>query len=189
MGKVISLINTTPDGSVDSQYAANVDAEFFEFVHDLLAETQTVIFGRNTFEWWQTVWQARLENDGNPEWVVSMARALNDIPKQVYSSVLNSTTWNNSTIVRSIDTEAINRAKQANHKGMMSFGSLGPVAALTEKQLVDDYYFCIHSLLSGDCSIRLFDKIKLSAPRPLKLKSTKVLGSGMVIVHYENAAQ
>ncbi len=189
MGKIISLINTTPDGSVDSQYAANVDAEFFEFVHDLLAETQTVVFGRNTFEWWQQVWQARLEKDSNPEWVVRMARALNQIPKQVYSSGLNSTTWNNSTIVKAIDADVINQFKQANQKGLLTFGSLGLVAALTEKQLVDDYYFCIHSLISGDGSVRLFDKIKLNAPQPLKLKSTKVLQSGMVIVHYERADQ
>ncbi len=189
MGKIISLINITPDGSVDSQYAANIDAEFFEFVHDLMAQTQTVVFGRNTFEWWQQVWQERLDKENNPGWVVKMAQALNDIPKQVYSSGLNATTWNNSTIIKAIDTDEINQFKLTDQKGLLTFGSLGLVAALTENQLVDDYYFCIHSLISGDGSVRLFDKIKLNAPQPLKLKSTKVLQSGMVIVHYERASQ
>ena len=46
--KIISLINTTPDGFLDPQHA-NVDAEFFDFTHDSLAGTRTVVFGCNTF--------------------------------------------------------------------------------------------------------------------------------------------
>jgi dihydrofolate reductase len=178
MAKIISSINITPDGFVDAQYT-NADAEFFEFTHGLLAETQIVVFGRNTFELFQQVWPARLEKDDTPEWQVRMAQALNDIPKQVYSSGLNSTTWNNSTIVQAIDVEAISHFKRTESPGL--------VAALTEKQLVDDYYFCIQPLISGAGSVRLFDKIKLNATQPLRLKSTKVLQSGVVIVHYERA--
>jgi len=78
----------------------------------------------------QQVWLARLENDDTPEWQVRMAKALNDIPKQVYSPGLNSTTWNNSTIVKAIDVEAINQFKQADQKGLLILGSPGLVAAL-----------------------------------------------------------
>src|SRR5580658_75925 len=111
MGKIISSINVTPDGFFDAQYT-NSDAEFFEFTHRLLAETQTVVFGRNTFELFQQIWPARLENDKTPEWQKRMAQALNDIPKQVYSSGLNSTTWNNSTVIKAIDVEAISHFKR-----------------------------------------------------------------------------
>ena len=186
MGKIVSFINTTPDGFVDSQYVTP-DPEYFAFVHDVLAEIQTVAYGRSTFELFQQLWPARLESDETPEWQLRMAQALTDIPKQVYSSGLNSTTWNNSTIVRAVDVDAIKRFKQADQKGLLTFGSMELVAALTEKQLVDDYYFCIQSLIACGGSVRLFDKIKLNAPQPLKLKSTKVLQSGVVIVHYERA--
>ena len=188
MGKIVSFINTTPDGFVDSQYVTP-DPEYFAFVHDVLTEIQTVAYGRNTFELFQQLWPARLESEETPEWQLRMAQALTDIPKQVYSSGLNSTTWNNSTIVRAVDVEAINRFKQADQKGLLTFGSMELVAELTEKQLVDDYYFCVQSLLAGGGSARLFDKIKLNAPQPLKLKSTTVLQSGVVIVHYERADQ
>src|SRR6266571_7895104 len=73
MGKVISLINTTPDGFADSQYV-NADAEFHEFVHGLLAETDTVAFGRNSFELFQQIWPAVLEKEGAPESQVRMAK-------------------------------------------------------------------------------------------------------------------
>ncbi len=52
MGKVIALINTTPDGFVGSEFVI-ADAEFHEYVHGLLANTQMVAFGRNTFELFQ----------------------------------------------------------------------------------------------------------------------------------------
>lgn len=184
MGKVISLINTTPDGFVDSQYVI-ADAEFHEFVHGLLAETQTVGFGRNSFELFQQIWPAVLEKDGMPESQVKMAKALATIPKHVFSSGLNSTTWHNSTIVKTIDTEAINKFKQPDQKGLLTIGSPGLVAALTEQQLVDDYYFCIQPVISGGGSVRLFDKIKLDTRQPLKLESSQFLKSGVVIIHYE----
>jgi dihydrofolate reductase len=188
MGKVMSFINTTPDGFVDSQYVCP-DTEYFGFIHALLAETQIVAYGRNTFEFFQEIWPARLENKDTPEWQVRMAQVLTDIPKQVYSSELNTTTWNNSTIVKAIDVDSINQFKQADQKGLLTFGSMGLVAALTDKQLVDDYYFCIQPLVAGSGSVRLFDKIKLNAPQPLKLSSAKVLQSGVVIVHYERVDQ
>jgi len=186
MGKIVSFINTTPDGFVDSQYVTP-DPEYFAFVHDVLTDIQTVAYGRNTFELFQQLWPARLESGDTPEWQLRMAQALTDIPKLVYSSRLNSTTWDNSTILRTVDVEAMKRFKRADQKGLLTFGSMELVAELTEKQLVDDYYFCIQSLIACGGSVRLFDKIQLNAPQPLKLRSAKALPSGVVIVHYERA--
>ena len=161
MGKIISSINITPDGFVDAQYT-NADADFFEFTHHILAGTQTVAFGRNTFELFQRVWPPRLEKDDTPA-------------------------WNNSTIVKAIDVEEINHFKRADQKGLLILGSPALVATLTEMQLVDDYYFCIQPLIAGGGSIHLFDQVKLETPQPLKLKSAKALKSGVLIVHYERA--
>ena len=104
MGKIISLINVTPDGFVDIQYA-KTDAEFFELTHELIAETKTLAFGRTTFELFEQVWEARLANKDAPDWQLKMAQAMHDTPKQVYSTGLESTTWNNSTIVKKIDVD------------------------------------------------------------------------------------
>jgi len=184
MGKVISLINTTPDGFVDSQYV-NADAEFHEFVHGLLAETQTVAFGRNSFELFQQIWPAILGKEGAAESQVRMAKALTNIPKYVFSSGLNSTTWNNTTIVKAIDADTINRFKQPAEKGLLTIGSPGLVAELTKKQLADDYYFSIQSVIAGNGGVRLFDKLSLDTRQPLKLIDTKQLKSGVIIIHYQ----
>jgi dihydrofolate reductase len=175
MGKIISLINTTPDGFVDSQYV-NADAEFHEFVHTLLAEVQTVGFGRNSFELFQHVWPAVLEKDGAPESQVRMAQALTNKPKQVYSTGLQTTTWKNTTIMPAIDP---------NQKGLLTIGSPGLVAELTRLNLVDDYYFCIQPQIAGAGNARLFNKLQLDNRQPLSLVATKQLKTGVLILHYQ----
>lgn len=185
MGKIISLINTTPDGFVDSQYV-NADAEFHEFVHtNLLSRTKTVAFGRHSFELFQQVWPAVLEKDSAPESQVRMARALTDKPKNVYSSTLSKTSWNNTSIVKAIDPAQISSYKQENEKGLLTIGSPGLVANLTQLNLVDDYYFCIQPLIAGGGNTRLFDKLKLEVRQSLQLVDTHQLKTGVMILHYQ----
>jgi dihydrofolate reductase len=184
MGKIISLINTTPDGFVDSQYV-NADAEFHEFVHGLLAETQTVAFGRNTFELFQQIWPVLLKKEGAAESQVRMAQALTDKPKIVYSSALTETSWKNSTIVKAIDQNQLSAFKQPGENGLLTIGSPGLVAALTELKLVDDYYFSVQPLIAGGGNTRLFEKIKLDNRQPLKFIKTLPLKTGVVIIHYQ----
>lgn len=185
MGKVMSLINTTPDGFADSPYAI-VDAEFYEFTHGLLSDTRTIAFGRNTFELFQNRWPPILEKEDAPEWQVKMAKALNDKHKAAYSSTLKTTVWNNSTIVQKVDAGQIKAYKQDGKGGLLTIGSLVLVAVLTEMKLIDDYYFCIQPLIAGNGGVRLFDKIKLDTTRPLKYVDSLHLKSGVQIIHYQS---
>lgn len=181
----MSLINTTPDGFADGRYAI-IDAEYYEFTHGLLTNTGTVALGRNTFELFQNRWPPIPEKENEPEWRVRMARALNDKHKAVYSSTLQTTSWNNSTIIQKIDAGHINSYKQAGKEGLLTLGSLGLVAAFTEMNLIDDYYFCIQPFIAGNGAERLFDRMKLDTPRPLKYVNSKQLKSGVHIIHYQS---
>jgi dihydrofolate reductase len=183
MGRVICMINSTPDGFTDGKYATT-DEEFYEFVHGLLAATGTVGFGANTFELFQGLWPARLEDPDAPAYQLKMAKALHDKHKAVYSSSLKTTTWNNSTIEPKVDAEQINTYKQKDRKGLLTIGSLGLVASLTDKNLVDDYYFCFQPLIAGSGEVRLFDKLNLDATRPLKYEDSQQLKNGVHIIHY-----
>jgi dihydrofolate reductase len=185
MGKIISLINTTPDGFADAQFLT-IDDEFHEFACGLLSETQTVAFGRNTFELFQNIWPPRLENENATAGQKKLARALTDIPKTVYSSTLKTTTWSNSTIIPKIDAGHINSHKLEGKKGLLTVGSVSLVAALTEMNLTDDYYFCIQPLIAGHGNVRLSDKLKLNTTRPLQYIDSKQLKSGVHIIHYQS---
>ena len=187
MGKVMSLINITPDGFADARYAI-ANAEFHEFAHGLLANTKTVAFGRTTFELFQNIWPPILEKENMPESQVRMAKVLNDKHKTVYSSTLRMTAWNNSSIVKEIDAERINSYKQEGKEGLLTIGSLGLVSALTEMKLIDDYYFCIQPLIAGSGDVRLFEKIKLGKVHPLNYVDSKQLNSGVHIIHFQTAS-
>jgi dihydrofolate reductase len=187
MGRVMSLINTTPDGFADAKYTI-ADSEFYEFTQGLLSGIRTIAFGRNTFELFQNRWPPILETENAPEPQVRMARALHDKHKVVYSSTLKTTTWNNSTIVEKIDAEHIRAYKHEGHGGLLTLGSLTLVAALTEMNLVDEYYFFILPLIAGAGrdGMRLFDKMNLDTGRPLKYVDSEQLGSGVHIIHYQS---
>ena len=183
MGRVICMVNITPDGFTDGKYATT-DAEFYEFVHELLEETDTVAFGGNTFTMFQDIWPARLQDENGPDHQIKMAAALHNKHKAAYSSTMKSVTWNNSTIEPTVDAEKINTYKQKGKKGLLTIGSLGLVASLTDMNLVDDYYFCFQPLIAGNGDSRLFDKLHLDATRPLKYEDSRQLINGVHIIHY-----
>jgi len=185
MGKVISLINVTADGFCGSEYV-KADAEFHEFVHGILSHTQKVGFGRNTFELFQGVWPPMLAGGNQPAPQVKMAQALHDIDKIAFSASLASVTWSNSTIVKKIDKAHVDHFRQTNEKDLLTIGSPGVVAALTQLDLVDEYYFGVQPVIAGK-GVRLFDQLQLDVRRPLKLVDTTQFRSGVVMVHYVKA--
>ena len=184
MGKVIALINITADGFCDSQYV-NANAEFHEFAHTLLAKTANVGFGRSSFELFQQVWPAVLEKEEQPESQVRMARALTDKSKLVFSQTLKDFTWRNSSIVKLANPDMISRYKEATSGDLLTIGSPGLVASLTQQGLVDDYYFAVQPVIAGGGGVRLFDKLQLDTTQPLMFKESKALGSGVIINHYQ----
>jgi dihydrofolate reductase len=186
MGKLISLINITADGFCDSQYVI-ADAEFHDFVHGLLDNTQTVVFGRNTFEFFQQVWPPVLEKENQPESQVRMAQALNDIDKIAFSVTLDNTTWHNSYIMKKFDADEINAFKKSFDKNMLIIGSPGLVSSMTKMNLVDEYYFSVQPTIAGSGKVRLFDNSNLDKRQPLKFIGTKLLRSGVVINNYQKA--
>lgn len=187
MGKLISLINTTPDGFVDSRYVI-ADAEFHEFVHTLLANTHTVAFGKNSFEMFQEVWPSVLKREHPDEAQVRMAEALGNIPKVAYSSQLKTTTWSNSSVRAAIDAEELRREKKENEKNMLTIGSPGLVASLSRQGLVDEYYFCIQPHIAGGGDVRLFDRLNLPERLHLQFVASRALATGVVILHYKTKA-
>jgi dihydrofolate reductase len=88
-------------------------------------------------------------------------------------------------VVSVINAEQIVREKKDSDKDLLTIGSPGLVASLTELKLVDDYYFCIQPVIAGSGNARLFDRIALEARQPMKFVGTKQLQSGVVIIHYQ----
>jgi len=186
MGKVIVLISTTPDGFAESQDVI-IDCEFFEFTQSLMAVSEAVLFGRNTFLQFQDRWPLRLKDENSPAFIKNMAQSLHDIQKVVFSSTLKTTTWQNSKIIENLDSEYIKSFKNSRKGGLVTFGSLSLVESLIEMNLVDDYYFNIQPLIPGKGKNRFFNKVNLTKPQPLKYINSVTMASGAHIIHYQNA--
>jgi len=185
MGKVIVLISVTPDGFADAENVM-ANAEFFEFMHPLISAANALAFGRHTFEMFQERWPKRLVDENTQDWVRKMAQALHDIPKIVFSSTLKETSWHNSSISHQLNVNYINDFKRDNNGALLTFGSLSLIEKLTEMNLVDDYYFNILPVLSGKGDARLFSKLNLNKPHPLKFIECKHFAFGGNIIHYQN---
>jgi dihydrofolate reductase len=64
-------------------------------------------------------------------------------------------------------------------------GGPGIVDQLTQLGLIDDYYFLVQPIISGNGK-RFFDTIKLNRPVNLNLHETKLLKSGVVALCYQS---
>lgn len=183
MGKLISLINVTPDGFTDSQYV-NANAAFHEFVHTLLDDANTVAFGRGTFELFQMVWPGVLADPQSPASQVKMAKALTDMDKIVFSSALKEVSWMNTHIILNPDRQGILDMKASSDKNLLTIGSPRLVGSLTELDLVDEYYFSVQSLIAGGGNSRMFSQHALPQRQPLEFIDSTPLESGVQILHY-----
>jgi dihydrofolate reductase len=111
MGKVVVLISTTPDGFAGAEQVI-IDPHFFKFTLGLMAQASVAAFGRHTFGLFQSRWQQRLLDAETPPWVKEMAQALHQLPKVVFSTTLQQTTWHNSNIVPSLSPQYIQNFKR-----------------------------------------------------------------------------
>jgi dihydrofolate reductase len=72
--------------------------------------------------------------------------------------------------------------KQEHGKKILTGGVTIP-SQLVELGLIDEYYFVVHPIVSGE-GRRLFEDIDLQEKLQLKLVQAKTLKSGCVALHY-----
>ena len=72
--------------------------------------------------------------------------------------------------------------KQEQGKNILTGGVTIP-SQLVELGLIDEYYFVVHPIVSGE-GRRLFEGISLPEKLQLKLIESKIFKSGCVALHY-----
>lgn len=118
-----------------------------------IADFDTVLFGRRTYELFEGFWRHALDTDGgvrdphdparrSPEHQV-IARGLNDMTKLVFSRTLREVTWRHARLVRELDPRAVEAMKREAGKDMIIFGSGSIVSQLTAHGLIDEYRLAV----------------------------------------------
>lgn len=184
MRKLIFAINVTIDGFADHT-AMIADDELHLFFADLLERTDTVLFGRKTYQLMESYWPRAADDPASTEGMKKYAEKINNIQKIVFSHTLDKTGWNNTRLYKGNMTEEVIRLKNLPGKSI-SAGSLSLAAELTKQRLIDEYWFLVHPIILGK-GLPLFRDISTRAD--LKLLDTRIFKSGVVVLHYKKQNQ
>jgi len=180
MRKLIAVINMTIDGFCDHT-ASNPDDELLQHYNDLLSSSDTLLYGRITYQLMESYWPAIVKNPTGNQPTDEFAVLIDNIQKIVFSHTLQRVEWKNVTLAKKSIKEEILKLRQQPGKDMLA-GSPGLIVALTQLRLIDEYQLCVHPVIVGS-GLPLFknitDKIHLN------LLKTKTFGGGAVILYYE----
>jgi dihydrofolate reductase len=182
MRKIIVFENVTldgfmagPDGELDW---AIRDDEVTQYSKEGQASTDMFLFGRVTYEMMASFWPTPAGKSANPVF----AEVLNNTPKIVFSTALQTADWQNTEVVKELTKDEILKLKQQPGKNMMIFGSGTLVERLAELGLIDEYQLMVNPVILGKGK-PLFKDIKDRIN--LKLVKTKTFNSGIVLLQYQ----
>lgn len=158
-----------------------------------MSTTDTILFGRLTYEQFASFWPGALENlntegphgsDKRDPAFAAMANWLNDTKKLVFSTSLREARWHNSEILPTLDAQSVAKLKQQPGKDLLIFGSGSVVSQLSQHGLIDEYRFVVCPLLLGEGRTLLGD---LSKRVSLELLEAQAFRTGNVMLTYRRA--
>jgi dihydrofolate reductase len=125
------------------------DPKMGEAIGGLMQSSGAILLGRNTYEMFAPAWSGRTaeEDPGAP--------FMNDSPKYVVSSTLQTADWNNSTVIGPYSADAIRSVKDRVDANIYVSGSGTLVRAMLVDGLVDELHLFMFPLVLG-AGARLF---------------------------------
>jgi dihydrofolate reductase len=142
-----------------------------------MATGGALLFGRQTYEDFYTVWPKRKDNP--------YTEVLNNAPKYVASTTLKEPLpWSNSTLLKGNAPEAVAKLKRQVDKDLVILGSGELVRSLVGHNLIDEYVLLFHPLLLGSGRRLFADGGSYAA---LRLAGSKTTTTGVVIATYHPA--
>lgn len=160
---------------------------------DNLGGTGTLLFGRRTYEMFESFWPHAADASGtaadphapgrSPE-MRAMAEWINAATKLVFSRTRKEVTWRNSRLLSELDPGEIEALKSGPGGDIMIFGSGSIVSQLTAHGLIDEYQLVVSPLLLGSGR-----PVVSGVPKSLKLElvEAKAFPSGNVRLRYARA--
>ncbi len=178
MSKVIASFNMTLDGNCDHT-AGLPDEEIHDHYTELLQQGSAILYGRTTYqlmEFWRTV----LENPSEEKSMQDFARAIDRIPKIIFSRTLQHTDWQSASLATQDLHSTVSLLRKEMEKPIF-VGSRSLIIQLMNLRLIDELQLCIHPVIAGK-GLTLFDSI---ADRTvLRLMKTKTFKGGAVNLYY-----
>jgi class 3 adenylate cyclase len=139
-----------------------------------MLEADALLMGRTTYQIWAAFWPTAGGDD-------EFSRRVNEIPKYVVSSTLESADWNNSTLLQGDPATAVAELKAKPGGDLLVQGSADLVNELMKHKLVDEYRLVIFPVVLGSGKHLFRDRIDT---HHLRLVGSRTFGSGVVLLTY-----
>jgi dihydrofolate reductase len=166
------------NGDMSWAKADHQDPEWDAFVAGNASGGGALVFGRITYQMMAGFWPTPLAMEMMPV----VARAMNRMPKIVFSRTLDTASWSNTTVVTGDIIAAVRRLKSESGPGMTILGSGSIVAQLAPAGVIDEYQVVVNPLALGK-GRTMFDG--LTDTLALKLSRTHAFDNGNVLLCYE----
>jgi dihydrofolate reductase len=171
----------SPDGFADDpgegEWFGDADERLVDFLGDVIAEQDTVLLGRRTFDKWAPYWPTST--------MQPFADFINATPKLVFSSTDLGSAWPASERVHEAPAPFVADLKRTDGGDIGIHGSLSLARTLLAAQLVDELRLVVAPSLAGRGK-RLFDGD--AGLQRFELLTSERSG-GCLLLHYRRQAE
>ena len=146
MRKVTAGLFVSLDGVTESPETWQLpyfNDEMGEVIGAAMAQADAMLLGRVTYQEFAAYWPG-VSSEDQP-----FADYMNNTPKYVVSTTLDTVEWNNSTLIKGNVAEEIARLKQQPGKNIGITGSVTLVQSLLQEDLLDELGLMIHPVVVG----------------------------------------
>jgi dihydrofolate reductase len=179
--RVVAGLFMTLDGVVDSPglwQSRYFDEEVADLIASSLAQSDVLLLGRRTYQEFAEYWPS--QGSESP-----LARQMNETPKLVVSTTLETVEWANSSLVTGNLAEELAKLKRAG-KNIRIPGSPAVVESLLRDGLLDELALLVHPIVVGG-GRRLFEDGAFCTA--LRLVDSRSFGTGVVSLTYASAIE
>jgi dihydrofolate reductase len=185
MRKIAAFLAATLDGYYEGPNQEFdwpvVDEEFNQFSIQQLDESDTLVFGRRTYELMSSYWPTPAAAEDDPQ----VTERMNSLDKIVVSRTLDKAEWANTRLIKDDVAEQFTKLKQQPGKDLLILGSSDLTVSLLRMGLVDELRIMTNPIILGD-GRSLF---RTAGQRiGLKLLKTRSFKSGNVLLFYQPTA-
>lgn len=181
MRKIVAALFISLDGVVESPEQwqfDNVDDDMMAEMSAALAVQDAVLLGRVTYQEWADYWPS-----SNDE---PFASYINNTPKYVVSTTLDTVDWQNSTLLTGDLARELATLKQQPGMSIGVAGSPTLVRSLLQAGLLDQLHLMIHPVVAGSGKRLFKDGDDLER---LDLVDSKTTRTGVVLLTYQPGAR
>jgi len=180
MRKIVAGLFITLDGVVESPdqwHGPYFNDEMLAAVTSLMDAADTMLLGRRTYQEFAAFWPSSED---------PFAARMNDTPKVVVSTTLDTVKWQNSTLIRGNVAEELTKLKQQPGKNISITGSGTLVRSLLRDNVLDELHLLVHPIVVGSGKRLFADGSERVA---LTLADSQTYSMGVLHLTYQPAGR